>query len=47
MKEAGHKIPNVVRFHLHEMHKIGKSIEARVTLVVPGAGWRRKMRSYY
>ena len=32
VKEASHKRPRVARFHLHEMSRIGKSIESRLVV---------------
>jgi hypothetical protein len=37
MKEATKRLP-VERFHLHEMSRIGKTIQIKVTWVLPRSG---------
>ena len=41
-KKARYQKPHIVRFHLHKMFRIGKSIETESRLVV-ARGWRSRV----
>ena len=39
MKEASHKGPHIISFHLYEMFRIGKYIETETSLLVALGLW--------
>lgn len=39
VKEASHKIPHTVHFHLHQMSRTGKYTKTKRLVVAMGQGW--------